>query len=82
MNQETPYYFLILLIFISPLTVLAEPYFLDVTKEMNLDFHHINGFSDERRLVQTMGSGGTLFDSDNDGDWNFTFTIPFTIQQR
>lgn len=68
MIQKTPYFFLILLTLISPLTVFAESYFLDVTKEMNLDFHHINGFSDERRLVETMGSGGALFDSDNDGD--------------
>ncbi len=45
-----------------------EPYFRDVTAEMGLDFHHVNGFSAERRLVETMGSGGALFDFDNDGD--------------
>ena len=53
---------------ILPLLVVAEPYFRDVTTEMQLDFLHINGFSDERRLVETMGSGGALFDFDNDGD--------------
>lgn len=68
MIQKTHNFFLILLLFIPPFTVSAEPYFLDVTKEMNLDFHHINGFSDKRRLVETMGSGGALFDYDNDGD--------------
>ena len=46
----------------------AEPYFRDVTEAMKLDFRHISGFSAERRLVETMGSGGALFDFDNDGD--------------
>ena len=68
MIQRTHNFFLFLFLFLSPLTVYTEPYFLDVTKDMNLDFHHINGFSEERRLVETMGSGGALFDFDNDGD--------------
>ena len=46
----------------------AEPYFRDVTTAMALDFKHVNGFSAERRLVETMGSGGALFDFDNDED--------------
>lgn len=44
------------------------PYFRDVTAEMGLNFQHVNGFSPERRLVETMGSGGALLDYDNDGD--------------
>lgn len=51
-----------------PLLGSAAPYFRDVTDEMGLDFRHVNGFSAERRLVETMGSGGALFDFDNDGD--------------
>ncbi len=46
----------------------ANPYFRDVTDVMKLDFRHVNGFSAERRLVETMGSGGALFDFDNDDD--------------
>ena len=46
----------------------AASYFRDVTDAMKLDFRHINGFSADRRLVETMGSGGALFDFDNDGD--------------
>ena len=46
----------------------AAPYFRDVTDAMRLDFRHVNGFSVERRLVETMGSGGALFDFDNDED--------------
>ncbi len=51
-----------------PLLGSTEPYFRDVTDAMRLDFKHINGFSPERRLVETMGSGGALFDFDNDED--------------
>lgn len=56
------------LFLIHPLLGSAAPYFRDVTDAMELDFRHINGFSAERRLVETMGSGGVLFDFDNDGD--------------
>ena len=54
--------------FIFPRLSSAGPYFRDVTDAMKLDFRHINGFSAERRLVETMGSGGVLFDFDNDDD--------------
>lgn len=60
---------IVLIVFnIISLSTAGEPFFRDVTTEMKLDFHHVNGFSDERRLVETMGSGGALFDYDNDGD--------------
>ena len=55
-------------LFIFPQLGGADPYFRDVTDAMKLDFRHVNGFSAERRLVETMGSGGALFDFDNDGD--------------
>ncbi|GIX07046.1 MAG: RNA-binding protein [Candidatus Poribacteria bacterium] len=42
--------------------------FTDATEEFGLDFVHYNAFSAERRLVETMGGGGALFDMDNDGD--------------
>ncbi len=56
-----------LLLMLPPLGS-AAPYFRDVTDAMRLDFRHVNGFSVERRLVETMGSGGALFDFDNDED--------------
>ena len=56
------------LLFILPHLSSANPYFRDVTDVMKLDFQHVNGFSAERRLVETMGSGGALFDFDNDDD--------------
>ena len=71
MFQRKHYLFRLLapfLLFIFPLLGGAEPYFRDVTDAMGLDFKHINGFSAERRLIETMGSGGALFDFDNDED--------------
>ena len=56
------------LFFMLPFLSSADPYFRDVTDTMRLDFRHVNGFSAERRLVETMGSGGALFDFDNDDD--------------
>ncbi len=61
-------YLILCLHLILPMLATAAPYFRDVTVEMGLDFRHVNGFSEERRLVETMGSGGVLFDFDNDGD--------------
>ena len=39
-----------------------------MTKDLGLDFYHRNDFSSQRRLVETMGGGGTLLDYDQDGD--------------
>lgn len=51
-----------------PLFGNEPPYFRDATSEMGLNFLHINGFSQRRHIVETMGSGGALFDYDNDSD--------------
>ena len=74
MLQRKPYLLCLLLLILQPFLLIFPPlgsaasYFRDVTDAMKLDFRHINGFSAERRLVETMGSGGALFDFDNDGD--------------
>ena len=41
--------------------------FTEITREAGVDFHHINGASPDKHLVETMGSGGLFFDYDNDG---------------
>jgi hypothetical protein len=42
--------------------------FIDVTGESGLDFVHDNGATGELLLPEVTGSGGALFDYDNDGD--------------
>ncbi len=42
--------------------------FVDVTAKLGFDFEYQTDFSPERRLVETMGGGGTLLDFDGDGD--------------
>ncbi len=45
-----------------------KPIFADRTAETGLDFVHFNGMSGELYFPEMMGSGGALFDYDNDGD--------------
>jgi enediyne biosynthesis protein E4 len=42
--------------------------FLDVTKQCGIDFVHFNGTTGEYLLPEITGTGGALFDYDNDGD--------------
>jgi hypothetical protein len=48
--------------------------FTDVTRESGVNFHHVNGASPDKHLVETMGSGGLFFDDDNDG-WIDLFLV-------
>ena len=50
------------------------PTFTDITREAGLAFHHLNGASSEKHLVETMGSGGLFFDYDGDG-WLDAFLV-------
>jgi hypothetical protein len=42
--------------------------FVDVTRQSGPDFTHVNGATGELLLPEVIGSGGALFDFDNDGD--------------
>jgi hypothetical protein len=42
--------------------------FIDVTSQSGPQFTHVNGASGELLLPEVIGSGGALFDFDNDGD--------------
>ncbi len=48
--------------------------FSDVTRAAGIDFHHVNGASADKHLVETIGSGGLFFDYDNDG-WIDIFLV-------
>jgi len=47
---------------------IARPIFVDATAEAGIDFVQFNGMTGEMYIVEMMGSGGALFDYDNDGD--------------
>ena len=42
--------------------------FVDVTSELGIHFVHENGATEEKYMVETMGSGGGFLDYDGDGD--------------
>ena len=42
--------------------------FLDVTAKVGIVFKHVNGASDRKFYLETMGSGAAFLDYDNDGD--------------
>ena len=42
--------------------------FVDVTADAGITFKHINGASDRKFYLETMGSGAAFLDYDNDGD--------------
>lgn len=42
--------------------------FVDVTTEAGISFMHVNGASDRKFYLETMGSGAAFLDYDNDGD--------------
>lgn len=48
--------------------------FAEVGRAAGLDFRHANGASPDKHLAETMGSGGVLFDYDNDG-WIDLFLV-------
>ncbi len=52
----------------APLGGQSEPWFTDVTQEAGVDFVHFNGMSGRLYYLEVVGSGGALFDVDNDGD--------------
>jgi hypothetical protein len=46
----------------------SPPLFRDVAAETGLAFQHVTGARGDFRMPEIMGSGGALFDYDNDGD--------------
>ena len=45
-----------------------DAWFTDRAEAVGIDFVHFNGMSGEFHISEMMGSGGALFDLDNDGD--------------
>jgi hypothetical protein len=55
----------------TPETAAAQPpavRFTDITEDAGIEFIHVNGAYGERLMPETIGSGATFLDYDNDGD--------------
>jgi len=50
------------------------PQFVDIARQAGVAFHHTNGATAEKHVVETMGSGGVFFDYDGDG-WIDIFLV-------
>ncbi len=50
------------------LTTVSTEVFVDRARQSGLDFVQFNGMSGEFYMAEVTGSGGALFDADNDGD--------------
>jgi hypothetical protein len=48
--------------------------FTDITRTAGVEFHHVNGASAQKHIVETMGSGAVFLDFDDDG-WVDIFLV-------
>ena len=59
-------------ILIASIILLAQSYaqvkFTDVTETAGIDFHHFDGRTGNKYLIETLGSGAVFLDYDSDGD--------------
>ena len=62
------WFFLILHLLIVPCHAQMAVQFVDATKQAGITFKHINGASDRKFYLETMGSGAAFLDYNNDGD--------------
>ena len=64
----------------------GSPTFVDVTEDAGIQFRHINGATERKHIIETMGSGVVFFDYDTDGDPDLYFVnsgnIPSDKQQH
>jgi hypothetical protein len=62
----------------TPAERTSPPVFDEVADEVGLKFRHYNGMTGKLYLPEIMGSGGALFDFDNDGDLD-VFLVQGTV---
>ena len=62
------WFLLILHLLIVPCHAQMAVQFVDATKQAGITFKHVNGASDRKFYLETMGSGAAFLDYNNDGD--------------
>ncbi len=62
------WFLLILNLLIVPCHAQMAVQFVDATKQAGITFKHVNGASDRKFYLETMGSGAAFLDYDNDDD--------------
>ena len=70
MEQKPKHWFLLLILnlLIVPCHAQMTVQFVDFTTEAGITFKHVNGASDRKFYLETMGSGAAFLDYDNDGN--------------
>ena len=60
----------LLLVLLLSAASYGQSYFVEVARELGIDFVHDNGASPQKRLPETNGAGSAFLDYDGDGDWD------------
>ena len=60
-------YLILFTLFIRLVSAEQLPIYIDVTKDVGIDFKHNSGKTDHKHIIETMGSGAVFFDYDGDG---------------
>ena len=69
MERRLEYYFCIIFSLVAAVSCAQmSVQFVDVTTEAGITFKHVNGASDQKFYLETMGAGAAFLDYDNDGD--------------
>ena len=69
MERRLKYWFVLMLNFFTALCHgQMAVQFVDVTREAGITFEHVNGATDRKFYLETMGSGAAFLDYDGDGD--------------
>ena len=60
----------LLLVLLLPAAGYGQSHFVEVARELGIDFVHDNGASADKNLPETNGAGSAFLDCDGDGDWD------------
>ena len=60
----------LLLVLLLSAASYGQSHFVEVARELGIDFIHDNGASPQKRLPETNGAGSAFLDYDGDGDWD------------